>query len=72
MQSRLQLRITTPHARILKKALTGVVDGLSMTEEDGSLTMELEEEGRLIKNAHTLVSYTNYILKTVNELAEME
>ncbi|KAI5190192.1 hypothetical protein NEMIN01_0891 [Nematocida minor] len=72
MQSRLELRITTEKNKILKEALAGLVEGITLEEEGSELVIKLEESGRLIKNAHIVVSYTNYVLKTINELAQLE
>ncbi|KAI5159567.1 hypothetical protein NEAUS03_0398 [Nematocida ausubeli] len=70
MKSKLELRITTERSDILQKCLSDAVGGIEIEKIDNEVVIRLEESGRLMKNAHVLVTYTNYILKTINELEE--
>ncbi|KAI5167578.1 hypothetical protein NEIG_00192 [Nematocida sp. ERTm5] len=70
MKSKLELRLETNRNDVLKECLTGLIDGLDISIESNAVVVKLEEEGRLIKNAHILVTYTNYILKTINQLEQ--
>ncbi|KAH9385394.1 uncharacterized protein NEMAJ01_0290 [Nematocida major] len=72
MKSRFELRISTKNNRVLKEALSGVVEGLEIVDDGKDLVIRVEESGRLIKSAHIVVTYTNYILKTINGLEKME
>ncbi|KAI5134548.1 hypothetical protein NEAUS05_0955 [Nematocida ausubeli] len=70
MKSKLKLRITTERSDILQKCLSDAVGGIEIEKTDNEVVIRLEESGRLMKNAHVLVTYANYILKTINELEE--
>ncbi|EIJ88557.1 uncharacterized protein NEPG_00331 [Nematocida parisii ERTm1] len=70
MKSKLELRLETNRNDVLKECLTDLIDGLDISIESNAIVVKLEEEGRLIKNAHILVTYTNYILKTINQLEQ--
>lgn len=72
MKAQLELRIATEENSIVKNVLGSAISGLIIEDQGAELLIKLEESGRLLKNSHILVSYINYVLKTINELNQLE